>query len=311
MAKKQQNPESAIASIVKELCEVGISFKEFPHPCPCQRSAPDNNIILDIVDGLRKILLPILSGNEDLSKEQRADHITSTLEQYQPLIKEQIHRALCFVSAENEKNNCNDRAAHSQKISQEFLSTLPSIRKLINTDVQAAYEGDPAAISTDETILCYPGLYAITNYRIAHELYKLDVPLISRMITELAHSKTGIDIHPGARIDESFFIDHGTGVVIGETSIIGKNVRLYQGVTLGAKSFPLDKDGKPIKGIDRHPVVEDDVIIYSETTILGRVTIGKGSIIGGNVWLTHNVPPKSRVLQAKTQQELFSGGSGI
>ena len=154
-----------------------------------------------------------------------------------------------------------------------------------------------AATSPDEAIFCYPGMLAITNYRIAHELQQLGVPLIPRIITEHAHSHTGIDIHPGARIDESFFIDHGTGVVIGETCMIGKRVRLYQGVTLGAKSFPLDEHGKPIKGIDRHPVVEDDVIIYSGATILGRVTIGRGSVIGGNIWLVEDVPPNSRIAQ--------------
>jgi serine O-acetyltransferase len=184
-------------------------------------------------------------------------------------------------------------------ITQSFINKLPSIQKMLVKDVQAAYEDDPAATSPDETIFCYPGILAITNYRIAHELYRLGIPLIPRIITEHAHSITGIDIHPGATIGESFFIDHGTGVVIGETSIIGKRVRIYQGVTLGAKSFQLDASGKPIKGIKRHPIVEDDVIIYSGATIIGRVVIGKGSVIGGNVWLTHNVPPRSNVKQTE------------
>ena len=154
-------------------------------------------------------------------------------------------------------------------------------------------------------------MLAITNYRLAHELNALGVPLIPRIITEHAHSITGIDIHPGATIGDSFFIDHGTGVVIGETCVIGSHVRLYQGVTLGAKSFPLDKDGKPIKGIKRHPNVEDDVIIYSEATILGPVTIGRGSVIGGNVWLVRSVPPGSRIAQAQARQDLFDSGGGI
>ncbi len=182
---------------------------------------------------------------------------------------------------------------------------------MLATDVQAAYEGDPAATSPDETILCYPGVLAITSYRLAHELHVLGVPIIPRIITEHAHSITGIDIHPGTNIGESFFIDHGTGVVIGETSIIGNRVRIYQGVTLGAKSFPLDENGNPIKGIDRHPVVEDDVIIYSGTTILGRVVIGCGSVIGGNVWLIHNVPPGSRITQVEARSEKFENGTGI
>ena len=171
------------------------------------------------------------------------------------------------------------------------------MRRLLASDVEAAYEGDPALHTRDEAIFCYPGIFAITNQRIAHELHVLGVPLIPRIITEYAHTITGIDIHPGARIGERFFIDHGTGVVIGETSVIGNRVRLYQGVTLGAKSFPLDEHGNPIKGIDRHPIVEDDVVIYSGATILGRIVIGKGSTIGGNVWLTHAVPPGSKVTQ--------------
>jgi serine O-acetyltransferase len=167
--------------------------------------------------------------------------------------------------------------------------------------VEAAYEGDPALKSRDEAIFAYPGLYATTAQRIAHELHVLGVPLIPRIMTEWAHTATGIDIHPGAAIGEKFFIDHGTGVVIGETSIIGARVRIYQGVTLGAKSFPLDEKGNPIKGIDRHPVVEDDVIIYAGATILGRITIGKGSSIGGNVWLTQSVAPGSRITQADSR----------
>ena len=177
--------------------------------------------------------------------------------------------------------------------------------------MRAPFEGDPAATSRDEAIFCYPGLVAITNYRLAHALHDLQVPLIPRMITEQAHSATGIDIHPGASIGESFFIDHGTGVVVGETCRIGRRVRIYQGVTLGAKSLPLDGDGNPIKGVDRHPIVEDDVIIYSGATILGRVVIGRGSVIGGNVWVTRDVPPGSRITQAQARQDLFGQGAGI
>jgi serine O-acetyltransferase len=196
-------------------------------------------------------------------------------------------------------------------VTAAFAAQLPAIRKLLGSDVQAAYEGDPAASSPDETIACYPGIRSIIHHRLAHALYELGVPLIPRMISELGHSATGIDIHPGALIGASFFIDHGTGVVIGETSRIGDRVRLYQGVTLGAKSFPLDDKGQPIKGIPRHPIVEDDVIIYAEATILGRITIGAGSTIGGNVWLTHSVPPRSRITQAQAHAEAFDGGAGI
>ncbi|MDL2211245.1 serine acetyltransferase, partial [Bacteroides sp. OttesenSCG-928-M17] len=173
------------------------------------------------------------------------------------------------------------------------------LRRLLATDVEAAYNGDPAAQSYGEVICCYPSIRAISNYRIAHELQTLGVPLIPRIITEMAHSETGIDIHPGAKIGAYFAIDHGTGVVIGATTIIGKNVKLYQGVTLGAKSFPLDEEGKPIKGIIRHPIIEDDVIIYSNATILGRIVIGQGATIGGNIWVTENVPAGERIVQKK------------
>ncbi|HNW83478.1 MAG TPA: serine acetyltransferase, partial [bacterium] len=172
----------------------------------------------------------------------------------------------------------------------------PEIRRLLALDVEAAYEGDPAAINPGETIFCYPGIRMLTSYRIAHSLYKIGVPLIPRIITEMAHSETGIDIHPEARIGEKFFMDHGTGIVIGGTTIIGKNVKLYQGVTLGAKSFPKDDKGNPVKGIPRHPIVEDNVVIYSNATILGRITIGKGAVIGGNTLVMNDVPAGSRVV---------------
>ena len=179
----------------------------------------------------------------------------------------------------------------------QFIQALPEIRHLLALDSKAAYTGDPAAVSYGETIFCYPSMRMMTNYRVAHELYKLGVPLIPRIITEMAHSETGIDIHPGAQIGESFFMDHGTGIVIGATCIIGNNVKVYQNVTLGAKSFPLNENGNPIKGIPRHPIIEDNVVIYAGATILGRITIGQDSIIGGNVWLTESVPPNSRVLK--------------
>lgn len=176
------------------------------------------------------------------------------------------------------------------------------MRKKLATDVEAAYNGDPAAHSFGEVIFCYPAIKAISNYRIAHELLLLGVPLIPRIITEMAHSETGIDIHPAAEIGDHFAIDHGTGVVIGATSIIGNNVKLYQGVTLGAKSFPLDEEGKPIKGIPRHPILEDNVIVYSNATILGRITVGRDATVGGNIWVTEDVPPRSRIVQTKAKK---------
>ena len=190
---------------------------------------------------------------------------------------------------------CPDR--NPDEIVAAFVAALPEVRRLVETDVTAAYEGDPAATSRMEVVMAYPGLYAVTIHRLAHELYKLKVPIIPRIMSELAHSKTGIDIHPGATIGERFFIDHGTGVVVGETTVIGKNVKLYQGVTLGALSFDKDPEtGALVKGIKRHPNVEDNVVIYAGATILGgNTTIGHDSEIGGNVWLKDSVPPNSRV----------------
>jgi serine O-acetyltransferase len=181
---------------------------------------------------------------------------------------------------------------------------------LLDSDIQAAYEGDPAARSPDEVLVCYPGIAASIHHRVAHVLYRLGAPLVARIISEIAHSSTGIDIHPGAQIADSFFIDHGTGVVIGETAVIGRRVRVYQAVTLGAKRFEKDSDGLLVKGHPRHPIVEDDVVIYAGATILGRIKIGRGSVIGGNVWLTHDVPPGSHVSQGQTR-DAFTSGNGI
>ena len=193
-----------------------------------------------------------------------------------------------------------------------FLAALPRVRSLLAEDVEAAFEGDPAAKSYAEIVVAYPSIEAIAMYRLAHELYAMGVPAIPRIMTEHAHSRTGVDINPGAKIGRRFFIDHGTGVVIGETAVVGDRVTLYQGVTLGAKSFQVDKaTGALVKGVPRHPVVEDDVTIYASATVLGRITVGRGSVIGGNVWLTHSVPPNSRVSQAAPQQGGFTDGAGI
>ena len=235
----------------------------------------------------------------------------STLDRIQRSLQEQIRRGLCFACDNLREDPRADCDARAESITHSFLAELPNVRRILSTAVREAYEGDPAAPCPDEAICCYPGVLAITNFRLAHKLHRLGVPLIPRIIAEHAHSITGIDIHPGASIGESFFIDHGTGVVIGETCVIGNRVRLYQGVTLGAKSFPLDNDGKPIKGIKRHPNVEDNVIIYSEATILGPVVIGRGSVIGGNVWLVRSVPPGSRITQGQVRQDRYEGGAGI
>jgi serine O-acetyltransferase len=202
--------------------------------------------------------------------------------------------------------------SRARDIAGAFADGLPAIRAMLESDIAAAYDGDPSAKSRDEVILCFPGIAAITRHRLAHLLYRLDAPVLARIVAETAHSRTGIDIHPGATIGEAFFIDHGTGVVIGETARIGRNVRLYQAVTLGAKRFETDDSGALVKGRPRHPIVEDDVVVYAGATILGRITIGQGSTIGGNVWLTHSVPPGSNITQAKLRaSDTFDLGGGI
>ncbi|MFH1436213.1 MAG: serine O-acetyltransferase EpsC [Pseudomonadota bacterium] len=258
---------------------------------------PSLDILGETVELLRAVLFPGYFGFSDIRARTKRYHIGATLDRVMLLMTEQVRRGFCFFCAANDFEKCDECDVKAHDITTKFLAALPGIKDLLARDVTAAYEGDPAAESPGETIFCYPSTRALTNYRIAHALHEAGAKLVPRIITEIAHSETGIDIHPGAELGEKFFIDHGTGVVIGETSIVGKNVRIYQGVTLGAKSFPLDENGNPVKNIPRHPVVEDDVIIYGGATILGRITIGRGSVIGGNVWLTCDVPPGSKVMQ--------------
>lgn len=263
---------------------------------------PSGKSLRRIVELSREILFPGYFGNSTVHRRTINYHIGVNVEELLGLLTEQIQAGLCFglenTPSDNVIKKIPDRDT-AASIAARFISKLPEIRRILATDVEAAYYGDPAATCFGEIICCYPIIRAITNYRIAHELYMLNVPLIPRIITEMAHSETGIDIHPGAQIGHHFTIDHGTGVVIGATCIIGNNVKLYQGVTLGAKSFPLDENGNPIKGIARHPILEDDVIVYSNATILGRITIGKGATIGGNIWVTDSVPAGSRIVQRR------------
>lgn len=263
---------------------------------------PSGKSLRRIVELSREILFPGYFGNSTVHQRTINYHIGVNVEELFGLLTEQIQAGLCFglenTPSDNVIKKIPDRDT-AASIAARFISKLPEIRRILATDVEAAYYGDPAATCFGEIICCYPIIRAITNYRIAHELYMLNVPLIPRIITEMAHSETGIDIHPGAQIGHHFTIDHGTGVVIGATCIIGNNVKLYQGVTLGAKSFPLDENGNPIKGIARHPILEDDVIVYSNATILGRITIGKGATIGGNIWVTESVPAGSRIVQRR------------
>ncbi|HEY1407041.1 MAG TPA: serine O-acetyltransferase EpsC [Spirochaetota bacterium] len=264
---------------------------------------PSNAVLREIVEDVRSVIFPGYFGHADMTRQSLEYYTGSLVEKIYHAFSKQIKRGFCFACDESTEHSCSDCEALSHEISRKLVGSLPRLRELLDLDAVAAFEGDPAARSVGEVIFCYPSIRAMTCQRLAHELFLLDVPIIPRMITELAHSETGIDIHPGATIGEKFFIDHGTGVVIGETTVIGRNVRLYQGVTLGAKSFPLDENGNPIKGIPRHPIVEDDVVVYSGATILGRITIGKGSMIGGNLWITTDVPPNSKVLQGRRNNE--------
>ena len=256
----------------------------------------------DVIELARSILFPGYFGNSTINSRTINYHIGVNIEKLFDLLTDQILAGLCFGSNEEGEFCTESMREESARLAADFISRLPHLRRVLATDVEAAYNGDPAAESLGEVICCYPAIRAISNYRIAHELLELGVPLIPRIITEMAHSETGIDIHPGACIGSHFTIDHGTGVVIGAISIIGNNVKLYQGVTLGAKSFPLDADGKPIKGIPRHPILEDNVIIYSNATILGRITIGRDATVGGNIWVTEDVPAGAKIVQTKAKK---------
>ncbi len=290
---------NSLRSIVDELASDTSIHKALNLKPGIRRELPSRTQLIELVEVLRGILFPGYFGASEVSVDNLTYAIGAAMEHVFHGLSEQIRRGLCAACSSPTDASCSKCAERARGITRDFLSRLPAVRETLLTDVCAAYEGDPAACSPAEVLFSYPGIFAITNYRLAHELLKLGVPYLPRIITEHAHSLTGIDIHPGAEIGGAFFIDHGTGVVIGETCVIGERVRIYQGVTLGARSFPLDENGNPIKGIPRHPVLEEGVVIYSNATLLGRITIGRNSAIGGNVWLTHSVPENSVVTQSK------------
>lgn len=260
---------------------------------------PSESVLREITDLCRSLIFPGYFGYADINGGNIAAHTGINTERLYVLLSEQILAGLCFSCDGSQRIALERMGDEAARCAAEFIARLPELREILYTDVVAAYNGDPAAESYGEVIFCYPAIRAVCNYRIAHELLRLKVPLIPRMITEMAHSETGIDIHPAASVGSYFSIDHGTGVVIGATAVIGNGVKLYQGVTLGAKSFPLDEKGNPIKGILRHPIIGDNVIIYSNASILGRVTVGDGAVIGGNVWVTEDVPAGARVMQMR------------
>ena len=256
---------------------------------------PDRKAVHDVLDTLVGILFPGCHGHGPVASANDALELKDEMKETIRVLQEQAETAFKYQCELDDCTDCEKCKGKGREAVQFLVESLPYVQIMLQEDIQAAYDGDPAANSSMEVVMSYPAIQAISTYRIAHLLYEREVPLIPRIMTELAHSRTGIDIHPGATIGHRFFIDHGTGVVIGETAIIGNDVKIYQGVTLGAMSFPKGEDGKPIKGIKRHPNVRDNVTIYAEATILGDITIGEGTTIGGNVWLTHSVAPDSRV----------------
>ncbi|CAM2157076.1 Serine acetyltransferase, plasmid [Pararobbsia alpina] len=267
---------------------------------PGGRDLPSRDALGGIVDTLKGVLFPMRLGPPDLRQESENLYIAHSLDSAMHALLAQAELELQYKHRRDAAGAAYDRDDAITRI-RAFAHRLPDVRRLLDSDVLAAYHGDPAAGSVDEVLLCYPGVLAMIHHRLAHELYRLRLPLLARMLSELSHAQTGIDIHPGAQIGASFFIDHGTGVVIGETAVLGERVRLYQAVTLGAKRFPKDADGHLEKGLARHPIVEDDVVVYAGATVLGRVRIGRGAVIGGNVWLVDDVAPGAHVTQASSR----------
>ena len=264
---------------------------------------PSRANLVKVMSSFCAALFPLRLGPSFVRVHNEDAFVAQTLQTALDRLYAQIRLELLYTVQDSVGPDVNARAG---RIISDFAQSLPGLRVLLDSDVKAAFLGDPAARSVDEVLICYPSMLAIIHHRLAHRLYELGAPLVARIISEIAHSRTGIDIHPGARIGHSFFIDHGTGVVIGETAIVGERVRLYQGVTLGARSFPSDEKGALEKALPRHPIIEDDVVIYAGATILGRIIIGSKSVIGGNVWLTDSVPANSNVRQAKAQYEVTS-----
>ena len=294
-----------VSEIVDELQTVRQQWRAVQRRSlePGGRDLPAREALAALVDTLKGVLFPMRLGPPDLRQESENFYVGHALDAALHGLLTQARLELRYKArrADADRHEVDERATAAV---QAFARRLPAIRSLLDSDVLAAFDGDPAAGSVDEVLLCYPGVLAMIHHRLGHELYRLGLPLLARIIAELAHAATGIDIHPGAQIGAAFFIDHGTGVVIGETAVIGERVRIYQTVTLGAKRFPRDAAGKLEKGLPRHPIVEDDVVIYAGATILGRVTLGRGAVIGGNVWLTQSVPSGAHVTQAISRHEM-------
>jgi serine O-acetyltransferase len=304
--------DGALASVIDALHVASARFALETERKAARRPLPSREDVASILDDLRAVLFPEHFDALPFSAANARYALGARLDRVERALSEQVWRGLAFTCDHlGNRDKCGPCAERGRAVARTLVTRLPAVRALLESDVRAAFDGDPAATFIDETLLCYPGVAAVIHHRIAHELHRLTVPVVPRIVADLSRASTGIDIHPGAEIGGSFFIDHGTGVVIGETCAIGSRVRIYQGVTLGARGFPSDEDGLPLKGLPRHPIVEDDVVIYAGATILGRIRIGKGATIGGNVWLTRDVAPGARVTQAQVRHHTFEHGSGI
>jgi serine O-acetyltransferase len=313
VARASSRPESAPAGEHAAIAEGLIASGDPDYRVLQEGYWPDRTVVLGAIDRLHRLLMAeSLAGTK--TGESAIARIAREIADIEAALVPQFHLAFELPARLGETGapGIGVAAAEARRVVEALLAKLPELRERIFDDARAAWRNDPSCRHPIEALYAYPGVFAITRHRIAHILYQLEVPLLPRLVAEDAHRRTGIDINAGAQIGREFFIDHGTGVVIGETAVVGDRVTLYQGVTLGAKSFQVDKStGRLVKGVARHPIVEDDVTIYASATVLGRITVGRGSIIGGNVWLTHSVPPNSRVSQAAPQQSGFTDGAGI
>ena len=298
--------EKELSSTVRQLSDIKGDDKSLTSLCP--QGLPSLQNVKEIISSLWKLIFPELFFERTSLVSKTEYRIGITTERVFELLQEEIAIGLSCRGKDETEDADNVSEAHD--LSLRIIGFLPELKKKLYTDIHAIMRKDPAAGNEVEIILCYPSIKAMLHHRFAHLLYTMNIPYLPRIISEMAHSHTGIDIHPGARIGEYFAIDHGTGVVIGETCVIGNNVTIYQGVTLGARSFQYDEEGVPMN-VPRHPIIEDNVTIYSNASVLGRITIGEGSIIGGNVWVTENVPPHSRIVQGNNRSERFTQGSGI
>lgn len=295
----QQHDYAVLNETIEKLSDEA-SYRQLFHAYRDEEALPSGETLHEIVDLCRAILFPGYYGETRINVQTIRFHTGVNIQQLHTLLSQQIFAGLCFADTSCTTCPAEKNSREAEELSKAFIATLPGMREVLATDVEATFQGDPAARNRGEVIFCYPGFRAIVNYRIAHQLYSLGVPFIPRMITEMAHSETGIDIHPGARIGHHFSIDHGTGTVIGETSVIGNHVCIFQGVSLAGEKLPPDENGHTVRGVPRHPLLEDHVTIYSNATLIGRIRIGKGATICGNVWIAEDVPAGAIISQKKT-----------